>query len=67
MTDIHPQPETIEISHTLDGVTTSFRIETRADGTFLLRTPGNDPEVFDTDGGLFAEVRNITANLHGSR
>ncbi|TNC93808.1 MAG: hypothetical protein FD119_3727 [Stygiobacter sp.] len=67
MTDIRPQPETIEISHTLDGVTTSFRIETRADGTALLRTPSFDPEVFDTDGGLFAVVRSITANPHGSR
>lgn len=48
-------------------VTAFFRIETRTDGTALLRTPSFDPEVFDTDGGLFAVVRSITANLHGTR
>lgn len=63
----HRLPETIEISHTIDGVASSFRIEMQADGTFLFCFPRYDPMAYDTDGGLFTAVRSITANLHDSR
>lgn len=63
----HRLPETIEISHTIDGVASSFRIELQADGTFMFCIPRYDPIACDTDGGLFAAVCGITANLHDSR